>query len=103
MKNLISAALAGNILLGAMGLLFIFYLLVSFRVISANIIWGGMIDNTSLNLITLEITALFVTLLFMIIIAAKSGYIEPGKFAGAINAPITIILEFFALWLAIEK
>jgi len=132
MKNLLSAKLAGNILLAAMGLLFIFHFLVLFKVIPADIVWGGQISSSSTNLITLEIIALAVTLLFMIIIAAKTGYIKSGKFSGAINvgmwivfaylvlntvgnlasgisfenlifAPITIILAFCALRLAREK
>jgi hypothetical protein len=132
MKKLISAKLAGNILLASMGLLLIFDFLVLFKVIPADIVWGGQINSSSSNLVTLEIIALAVTLLFMTIIAMKTGYIKSGKFAGVINAgmwivfaylvlntvgnlasgvsfenlvfaPITIILAFCVLRLALEK
>jgi len=132
MKKLITARLAGNILLAAMGLLLVLHVLVLFKVISADIVWGGQINSSSTNLIALEIIALSVTLLFLLIIAAKTGYIKSGKFSGVVNigiwivfaylilntlgnlasgvsfeslvfAPITIILAFCALRLAIDK
>ena len=88
MKKLITARLAGNILLAAMGLLLVLHVLVLFKVISADIVWGGQIKSSSTTLITLEIIALSVTLLFMLIIAAKIGYIKSGKFSGVINIGI---------------
>jgi hypothetical protein len=132
MKTFISAKLAGNILLAALGLLFIFHILVLLRVIPAEIVWGGMIEDAQTNLVTLELIALLVTLLFMLIIAATIGYIKAGKLSSVINigvwlvfaflllntlgnlasgvsfenliaAPITIILALCALRLAIEK
>ena len=132
MKNLISAKLAGNILLAALGLLFVFHILVLLRVLPPDIVWGGQIQGVEANLITLETIALLVTLLFMLIIAAKTGYIRAGKLSGAVNigvwlifafmllntsgnlasgvsfenlvfAPITVLLAFCAFRLAIEK
>ncbi len=132
MKRLISAKVAGNILLVAMGLLLPFHILVLLGVIPADIVWGGMIQGAQANLITLETIALVVTLLFMLIIAAKTGYVQAGKLSGVINigvwfifvflllntlgnlasgvsfenlvfAPITIILAICAFRLAIEK
>ncbi len=132
MKKWISAKLAGNILLASLGFLFLFHILVLLRVIPANIVWGGMIQDAQTNLITLEVIALLVTGLFMLIIAAKFGYVQAGKFSGAVNiglwlifaflllntlgnlvsgvsfehliaAPITIILAFCAFRLAIER
>jgi hypothetical protein len=131
-KNLISAKLAGNILLTAFGLLVIFHILVLLGVIPADIVWGGRIQGVPSNLVTLEIVALLVTLLFIAIIAARTGYIQAGKLSGAVNigvwlifaylllntlgnlasgisfesliaAPATIILALCALRLAIEK
>jgi hypothetical protein len=131
-KNLISAKLAGNILLAAFGLLVIFHILVLLGVIPADIVWGGRIQGVPSNLVTLEIVALLVTLLFIAIIAARTGYIQAGKLSGAVNigawlifaylllntlgnlasgisfesliaAPATIILALCALRLAIEK
>ncbi len=132
MKRLISAKVAGNILLVAMGLLLPFHILVLLGVIPADIVWGGMIQGAQANLITLETIALVVTLLFMLIIAAKTGYVQAGKLSVVINigvwfifvflllntlgnlasgvsfenlvfAPITIILAICAFRLAIEK
>jgi hypothetical protein len=130
MKKLISVKFAGNILLASMGALLVFHILVLFGIIPAAILWGG--QATSANLMTLEIVAIAVTLFFGFIIAAKTGYINAGKFAGVINilvwvvflflvvntlgnlasgvsaenlvfAPLTLALAFCALRLAIEK
>jgi len=132
MKRLISATLAGNILLGFMGLLLVFHILVILKVIPADIIWGGQIDSTSNQFIILEAVSLFLTLAFGIIIAAKIGYLKAGNFGKIVNmgawvifayfilntignlasgvaaenwffAPITLVLAFFALRLAMEK
>jgi hypothetical protein len=132
MKNIISAKLAGNILLLSMIVLIIFDVLILFKVLPSNIVWGGQIKNSGTNLIVLELTAILVTLIFAFIVAAKTGYIKVGRFSGAIHigiwiifgylvlntignlasgvsfenlifAPITFLLALFALRLAIEK
>jgi len=129
-KKLISTKLAGNILLFSLGLLLVFHFLVILKFIPASIMWGGR--ATSANLMTLEIIAIAVTLFFGYVIAAKTGYVNAGKFTGVINilvwiiflflllntlgnlasgvsaenfifAPITLILALCALRLAIEK
>jgi len=130
MKKLISAKLAGNILLASLGLLLIFHVLVLLKVIPANMIWGGQV--TASNFLTLELVAILVTLFFVLIIAAKTDYIKTGKWTVAVNigmwlvfgflvlntlgnlasgisteslifAPITIVLALCALRLAVEK
>jgi hypothetical protein len=132
MKKLISAKLAGNILLFSLGLLFIFHILVLLKIIPADVVWGGQIKGVPANLVTLETVALLVTAVFILIVATKVGYVQAGKLSGAINvgvwlifaylllntlgnlasgislekllfAPITIILALCALRLAIEK
>lgn len=132
MKKLISVKLAGNILLAALGLLAIFHILVLLGVIPADIVWGGMIQGVPSNLVTLETVALLLTLLFIVIISAKTGYVQAGRLSGVVNigvwlifaylllntlgnlasgvsfetlvfAPITIILALCAFRLAIEK
>ena len=132
MKKLISAKLAGSILLFSLGLLFIFHVLVLLKVIPADIVWGGQIKGVPSNLVTLEIVALLVTALFILIVATKLGYLQAGKLSGAVTvglwlifaylllntlgnlasgisvekllfAPITILLALCALRLAIEK
>jgi len=130
MKRLITAKLAGNILLASLGLLLVFHVLVLLGIVPADIMWGG--QATSANLITLEMVALIVTLFFGFIITAKTGYINVGIFAVVVNilvwvvflflilntlgnlasgvsaenfifAPITLVLAFCALRLALEK
>ena len=132
MKKLISAKLAGNLLLAALGLLFLFHILVFLKVIPADIVWGGQIKGVPTNLVTLESIALLVTAFFLLIVAAKMGYVQASKWSAAINvglwlifaylllntlgnlasgitfekllfAPITIILALCAFRLAIEK
>jgi hypothetical protein len=79
MKKLISAKLAGNILLASLGLLLIFHILVLLKIVPADIMWGGQANAD--NLIMLEIVALAVTLFFGFVIAAKTGYVNVGKFS----------------------
>lgn len=132
MRKLVSAKLAGNVLLFSLGLLFVFHILVLLKVIPANIVWGGQIKGVPENLVSLETVALLVTAIFILIVAVKTGYFQAGKWSGVINvgvwlifaylllntlgnlasgisleklifAPITIILALCALRLAIEK
>ena len=58
MKKLISAKLAGNILLAALGVLFVFHILVLLGVLPADIVWGGQITDAQTNLVMLETVAL---------------------------------------------
>jgi hypothetical protein len=132
MNKLISPKLAGNLLLGALGLLAVFHILVLLRVLPADIVWGGAIQNSSTSLFPLEMISLLVTLLFAFVIAAKAGYIKAFRFQTAVNigvwlvfailllsmlgnfasgvafenlifAPIAVVLAFCAYRLAIEK
>jgi hypothetical protein len=132
MKKLISTKLAGNVLLFSLVLLFVFHVLVLLKIIPADIIWGGQIGGVPANLVTLETVSLLVTAVFILIVAAKTGYVQSGKLSGAVTigiwlifaylvlntlgnlasgisfeklvfAPITIILALCALRLAIEK
>jgi hypothetical protein len=132
MNKLISTKLAGNLLLGALGLLAVFHILVLLRVIPADIVWGGAIQDSTTSLFALEMISLFVTLLFAVVIAAKAGYIKAFRFQTAVNigvwvvfailllsmignfasgvafenlifAPIAVLLAFCAFRLAIEK
>jgi hypothetical protein len=97
MKKLISAKLAGNILLAALGLLAIFHILVLLGVIPAEIVWGGMIQGVPSNLVMLETMALLLTLLFIVIIAAKTGHIRAGKLSGAVNIGVWLIFAYLLL------
>jgi hypothetical protein len=132
MNKLISPKLAGNLLLGALGLLAVFHILVLLRVLPADIVWGGAIQNSTTSLFPLEMISLLVTLLFAVVIAAKAGYIKASRFQAAVNigvwivfailllsmvanfasgvafenlifAPIAVVLAFCAYRLAVEK
>lgn len=95
MKKLISAKLAGNILLAALGSLLVFHILVLLKIIPATMMWGG--QATSENLVMLETIAIAVTLFFGLVIAAKTGYVNAGKFSGAVNILVWIIFAFLLL------
>jgi hypothetical protein len=97
MKKLISAKLAGTILLFSLGLLFIFHLLVLLKVIPADIVWGGQIKGVPANLMILESVALVATAFFILIVAAKTGYVQAGKLSGAINAGVWLVFAYLLL------
>lgn len=71
MKKLITAKLAGDILLASLGLLLIFHVLVLLKILPADRIWGGQANAG--NLVVLEIVAPVATLFFGWIIASKTG------------------------------
>ena len=97
MKKLISARLAGNILLASLGLLLIFHVLVLLGAVPADIVWGGMIQGAQTNLILLETIALLITILFILIVAAKVGYIQAGKLSGVVSTGVWVIFVFLLL------
>ncbi|SRR6266508_727323 len=97
MRKLISPKLAGNVLLFSLGLLFIFHVLVLLMVIPADIVWGGQIKGAPENLVTLESVALLVTALFILIVAVKTGYLQAGKFSGAIHVGVWLIFAYLLL------
>jgi len=132
MSKFISTKLAGNLLLGSLGLLAVFHILVLLRVLPADIVWGGAMQNSSSSLFLLEMISLFITLLLAVIIAAKTGYIKAVRFQTAVNigvwvvfailllsmlanfasgvavenlifAPVAVVLAFCAYRLAVEK
>jgi hypothetical protein len=132
MKKVVSARLAGNILLVALGLLVIFHVLVLLGFLPADIIWAGQAAGSSASMRRLELVALLITVLFIFLVAAKLDYLKAGRFrmiatigvwiifaylllntAGNLAsgvrlenllfAPITLILALCALRLAIEK
>ncbi len=131
MKKLISAKWAANILLISFGLLAVFDIFILLNILPSDIVWGGQIKDPTSKLIFVA-TGFFVIFLFAIIVAAKVNYIQAEKFRKAANigiwvmfvylilntlgnlvssvsfenlifAPITLVLAFCALRLAIEK
>jgi hypothetical protein len=83
-KKLISAKLAGNILLSVMGLLIILHVLILMKIVPSELVWGGRIKDES-ALILSEILALAVTLLFATTIAIKIAMIKVIKFKRVVN------------------
>jgi len=132
MKKVMSSNLAGKILLATFILMLILHILILSQIIPANIVWGGQINEDQSNLVPLEIVAILVTLVLTGIVAAKIDLINAGKFKKATNVgmwvvfaylilnifgnfasgisaetlffgPLTIVMAFCALRLAIEK
>lgn len=132
MKKIISAQLAGNIMLAILSLLTLFHVLVLLNVAPSDIVWAGQAGDSSGDMILMELFALFVTLLFMVIIAVRIGYFwktppriitrigmwvifaffvlnTVGNLASAVTvenlvfAPMTIILAILALRLAVKN
>ncbi len=97
MKKLISAKLAGNILLILFGALILFHILVLFNLLPSGMVWGGQAGNSSASLRTLEIISLAITILFAVAVAAKVGYIKAEGFRGAINVFVWIIFAYLLL------
>ena len=89
--------LAGNVLLILMFLLLLFHVLIMLQILPSDIAWGGQLENSSPDRITFEIIALSITVLFMLIIAAKTGYINHGKLKKPVNICMWIVVAYFAL------
>ena len=100
MNKIISEKLAGNVLLGSLGLLAVFHVLVLLRILPANIVWGGAIQNSTTSLFSLEMISLVVTLLFALIIAAKAGYIKAFRFQTAVNIGVWVVFAILLLSMA---
>lgn len=132
MKKMITATLAGKILLGAFFLMLIMHTLILMKIVPASLVWGGQVAEDQSNLYQLEFIAIVVTLLFMGLIMIKMrklkasatnrwinigiwivfGYLvlnTLGNFASGVTAetlvfgPLTIIMAFCTLRLALEN
>jgi len=97
MNKLISTKLAGNLLLGSLGLLAVFHILVLLRVLPADIVWGGAIQDSSSSLFPLEMISVLITLLLAVIIAAKTGYIKAFRFQTAVNIGVWVVFAILLL------
>src|SRR5215212_1144592 len=97
MNKLISTKLAGNLLLGSLGLLAVFHILLLLSIIPADIVWGGAIQNSTTSLFPLEMISLLVTLLFAVVIAAKAGYIKAFRFQTAVNIGVWVVFGILLL------
>jgi hypothetical protein len=131
MKKIISFKLSGIILLILLVLLTVFHLLILSGVIPPDIVWGGQAKNPSADITAMETVAVIVTLIFIGIVLLKMGYVKLKKFTvgvkigswivfgylvfntftnfasaaaieTAIFAPVTAIMAFCALRVALE-
>ena len=93
---MISPNFAAQSLLIIFALLFIFHLLILFKVISPNIVWAGKIKNQK-DLVKFEIISLGVLILAGIIIALKMDYLNHSIKPTFINIGIWILFAFFCL------
>jgi hypothetical protein len=97
MRNLISEALAGNILLAALALLAVFHVLVLIRVVPPDFIWGGQAADGSAQMVTLELLALVVILLFALVVAVRMDYLLPGRVETPAAIGLWIMVGYFIL------
>ncbi|MBN1998590.1 hypothetical protein JW935_13610 [candidate division KSB1 bacterium] len=97
MKKLISASLAGNILLILLALLALFHILVILKLVPSDFIWGGQMQGYSGEFLKYEIFALAVLFLFAVMIILKLGYIKIKKYKKAVHIGVWIIFGYFLL------
>jgi len=97
MKKIISFDLAGKILLGAFILILALHILILLQVVPSDIVWGGQVNAAQTNLLPLEIVAISVTLLFTAIVAAKMKFLKAGESKKAINVGVWIVFTYLIL------
>ena len=132
MKKMMKAQIAGKILLGTFALMLILNVLIVMQVVPSNIAMGGQVKDDQSNLVQLGIVAITLNLIFAGIVAGKLNALKKGKrykvinvgtwiiflylilntlgnFASGVSAetlffgPLTIVMTFCALRLALEK
>jgi hypothetical protein len=96
MKYLLSAKLAGQILIATLVLMIIFHAFVLFNVIPYEIVWAGRITDSS-SLLMYEGFAIFLTFIFILIISMKLGYLHANKYAKAVNFGVWLVFTYFTL------
>ena len=97
MRNIITARLAGNILLTVMLLFALLFVMILLGVVPSSFIGGGQPDNSSNPPFPFEIIALFTILVFSYIISIKSGYIKAENLTKTANVGIWLIFVYFVL------
>ena len=93
---MISAKLAGKILIFVLMLLVIFHVFVLLNIIPYQIVWAGQIQNSS-SLLVYEGFAILLTVLFILIISMKIGYFQQGKFFKVVKVGVWIVFFYFLL------
>jgi hypothetical protein len=93
---MIDLLFAGNTLLILFGLLFIFHILIMFKVIPYGIVWAGKIKNRN-ELIKMESISILVLIIASTIVALKMGYLIFIKNPTIINIGLWVLVAFFTL------
>lgn len=94
---MIGTRTTANVLLGSLGLLALFHILVLLRVLPPRIVWGGRSGGAGARLGVLETVALLVTILFAGIIAAKARYLGSGWPGRAVSVAMWCVFGYFAI------
>lgn len=96
MKEIISAKMAGHILLVLFGLLVVFHILILLNLLPSNVVWGGRAGSSS-NSRTLVTISLIFNILFAMVVAAKIDYVEVSVLSRVINLLLWIIFAYLLL------
>lgn len=97
MKKLISANIAGRLLILLLILLAIFHVLMLMNVVSSDIAWGGQAADSPQSMLLLEILALSVTILFILVVLIRLRQLRVKKPSNAIKVCVWIIFAYFIL------
>lgn len=97
MRKIISAKLAGNILLVAFGFFMGFHGLGILGLIPADAIWGGQMAHSPAKLKLFELSALLVTVLFILVIAIKLAYIQTDRLSQMASLGVWVIFWYLVL------
>lgn len=97
MQKIISAKLAGIILLVAFGLLIGFHGLGLMGIIPTDAVWGGQMADSPAKLMLFKLIALLVTVIFAVIIAAKLSYFNIGKLYKVASIGVWVIFWYLIL------
>jgi hypothetical protein len=98
MKKIISLRNAGSLLLVLLIFLFFFHILVIAGVLPSDIVWGGGTQRmTRERVITFEFISLIILLLFMLITLLKTGRIKSDNLKLTANLATWIMFVYFLL------
>lgn len=97
MKKLISARLAGNVLLFAIVVITFFHLAVLSGLVPTDIVWGGRADQFGLSIVALEFVSLSVIAVFAVIVLAKRKSIAKGKSIWIVDVGLWFMFGLFVL------
>lgn len=95
-KGLISARLAGWLLIAGLGLLGMMHVLILAGTLPADFVWGGTATSGS-RLYVLEGIALALLLIFAVIVAWRAGIVGTGQPGMSIRVGAWVVFAYLAL------